>query len=92
MKTIKGQNFFTINAIAGETYCIVYQHGYAVNIINQTDAIITISADEAYADDGVSALCVRLAPQSFLNGFRHHDNKLYITPQESGDISVVTVG
>ncbi|MGN0182419.1 MAG: hypothetical protein ACI4DP_08450 [Candidatus Ornithomonoglobus sp.] len=89
MTTIKGQKYFTINATAGETYCISFEAGYTVNIINQTDGILTISPTEAYEDDGITASCIKLESQSFLNGFTHFGSKLYLTAEESGSIAVV---
>ena len=89
MTQIKGQRFFTINAIAGETYCISFESGYTVNITNQTDGIITISDCAYYQNNNTVSSCIKLAAQSFINGFNHHSNTLYITAEESGYIVVV---
>ncbi len=89
MKTIKGQKLLTISAAAGESYAIRYEAPHTLNIINQTDDIISIAKKPAVNDDGTASDCIRLSDGAFVNGLKLRGNIAYITAEGSGDISVV---
>ena len=90
MNTITGTNLLTISAEAGETYCIDYKSDYSVNILNQTDGIISVSTQADYAEDTVSSECMKLTEDAFYYNFRSRlSDTLYITSEGDGLISVI---
>ena len=90
MNTIKGTNLVTINAEVGETYCIEYESSFSVNILNQTDSIISVSTQTDYAEDGVSSECLKLVEDAFYYNFRSRlSDHLYITSEGDGYIALV---
>ena len=90
MHTITGSNLITINAEAGESYCIEYESGYGVNILNQTDNVISVSPKADFAEDSISSECLKLTEDAFYYGFHSKLSKsLYIIPAGGGLISVV---
>ncbi|MCH5211605.1 MAG: hypothetical protein J1G06_01180 [Oscillospiraceae bacterium] len=90
MNTIKGTNLITINAQARETYCIQYESGYSVNILNQTDGIISVAPKASYAENDTSSECMKLTEDAFYYDFCSRlDKNLYITSGGDGYISVI---
>lgn len=89
METIKGQKFLTISAEAGECYAIQYEAPRTINVINQTDDVISVSDKPVISDDGTAADCIRISDGAFVNGLKLDSNTAYITSDGSGDISVV---
>ena len=90
MHTIKGSTTITINAEAGKTYCINYKSDYSVNILNQTDGIISVSAKADYAADETSSECMKLTENAFYYNFCSRlSDTLYITSEGDGLISVI---
>ena len=90
MTNIKGTNLITINAESGEEYLIEYESGYNVNILNQTDGVITISPSADYAGDENSSECLKLTEDAFYYDLCSRLSKaLYIASAGDGLISVV---
>ena len=90
MNTITGTNLITINALAGETYCIQYESDYSVNILNQTDGIISASPKASYDENEFSSECMKLTEDAFYYDFRSkQDKNLYITSEGNGYVSVI---
>ena len=90
MNTIKGSNLITINTEAGETYCIQYESGYSVNILNQTDGVISVSTKENYTENETSAECMKLTEDAFYYNFRSRlSDSLYITSDGEGYTTVI---
>ena len=90
MNTITGTNLLTISAEAGETYCIDYKSDYSVNILNQTDGIISVSTNADYAADETSSECMKLTEDAFYYNFRSRlSDHLYITSEGEGYIALV---
>ena len=90
MINIKGTNLITINAESGEDYCIEYESGYNVNILNQTDNIITVSPCSDYNEDEYSSECLKLTEDAFYYDLCSRlESSLYITSAGDGLISVV---
>ena len=90
MNTITGTNLLTINAEAGVTYCIDYKSDYSVNILNQTDGIISVSTKADYASDETSSECMKLTEDAFYYNFRSRlSDLLYITSEGGGYIALV---
>lgn len=88
--TITGANLITINAVAGDDYCIEYESGYNVNILNQTDGVITISLSADHAENETSAECLKLVEDAFYYDLCSRLSKnLYIASDGDGLISVV---
>ena len=76
MTNIKGEHLITINAHAGESYCIDYGAGYFVNILNQTDGVISVSTVESYKADNDHSCCMKLIEDAF---YYDLDSRLYST-------------
>ncbi|MGM9937498.1 MAG: hypothetical protein ACI38A_09150 [Candidatus Ornithomonoglobus sp.] len=89
MNTIKGQKLISIHAVAGETYAIQYEAPHTLNIINQTDDVISVSDKQVIRDDGTAADCIMLAEGAFINGLKLSGSTAYITANGSGDIAIV---
>lgn len=90
MNTITGSSLLTINAEAGETYCIEYETGYNVNILNQSSDIISVSTQPSYAEDETSSECLVLTEDAFYYDLCSRLSKrLYITASGNGYVSVV---
>ena len=90
MINITGSTTININAEAGETYCVDYKSDYSVNILNQTDGIISVSTKADYAEDEISSECMKLTEDAFYYNFRSRlSNCLYITSEGDGYIALV---
>ena len=89
MNTIKGQKLLTITAVPGECYAICYEAPHTLNVINQTDDVISVSDRHTISDDGSAADCIRLAEGAFINGLKLGGNMAYITSNGGGDISII---
>lgn len=89
MTQIKGQKILTIAASAGEVYAIKYEAPHTLNIINQTDGIISVSEQPTITDNGTVSDCVKLSDGAFVNGLKLDGNTVYITADGSGNISVI---
>ena len=88
MKEIRGQKLLTIAATSGENYVIDYTNDVNVNIINQTDDNIRISASGDYAQDEDHSCCITLHPNMFINLLSLNSTKLCIESDGDGDIAV----
>lgn len=89
MNTIKGQTFLTITAVPGECYAICYEAPHTLNIINQTDDVISVSDKQVISSDGTAADCIRLVDGTFINGLKLSSSTAYITANGSGDICII---
>lgn len=91
MTNIKGERILTVSVEADETYAINYDGVFMVNIINNTDGILTVSETEQYFDDGTAAKCLRLDAGMYFNRLRLQFGTLYITSEKAGDVLISEV-
>ena len=89
MNTITGKRFLTINASAGELYELQYESEHSYSVFNNTDDVITLSESSGYREDEVSADCISIAPDGYINNLSVITSKLYIRAAGSGKIAVV---
>ena len=90
MTNIKGERLITINAQYGETYCIQYESDYFVNILNQTDGVISVSPTAAYYEDENYSNCMKLIENAFYYDFCSKLNHtLFISSTGDGYITIV---
>lgn len=90
MTTFNGERLITINAHAGEEYCIQYEADYFVNILNQTDGVISVSPQKNYEDNSEYSNCLKLVDNAFYYDFGSRLYKsLYISAEGDGYITIV---
>lgn len=90
MNSITGSKLLTIHAKAGESYCIIYESGYTVNILNQTAGNIMVSPSPNYGIHDNCSECLVLCENAFYYGLSERMEKtLFITAEAEGNITVV---
>lgn len=88
MKTIEGTHLKTINATTGETYIIEYNSAWRVDISNNTDGSILISANGIFSENGPAANYLELPEGYNYNNLAVLD-ALYIKSNGTGKIMIV---
>lgn len=91
MTTIKGTEFLTVHATAGEIYELDYGTPPKLSIVNNTDADILISYTPEFSDDTDSNISrhMKIPAGTAGNNIRCSFGKVYIKSEGSGDIGIV---
>ena len=95
MIEVTGANALTIEAAAGETYCITYETNCAVDISNQTDGQIYISDNNDFTVENGIGKFIKLAGGTNYNGYRPYIGdpfNVYIYTEKAGNVSVIVKG